>query len=288
MKSMTGFGRGSAEADGVRIQVEMGSVNRKNLDVQTSLPRGMAFLETTCQKMVGEHCLRGRVQIRVQVEALSSITSSIDRTRLRSALQELNAFASEEGLAPVASVESLLDVPGVWKEDEAEDVELIPPVLARALDLAVQEMVTMREQEGQHLQEALQQMLDQVSVLVQEAEGLAEQARQDTESRIKHAVEAVAEVGPEVEQRMLQEIALLLEKGDVQEEIDRLAGHVHHFAEKMKDEGSIGRGLDFLCQEMAREWHTLSVKTPHKGLNQVALRGKEEIERLREQVQNVE
>ena len=288
MRSMTGFGRGSAEAEGIRVQVEVGSVNRKNLDVQTSLPRGMAFLETVCQKVIAGHCLRGRIQLRVQVESSPTSTSTIDRARLREALQELNAFAAEEGLSPVASVESLLDVPGVWKEEEEGTVEGVAPVLAQALEQALGELVGMREEEGRHLQQALQQLLDQVDRLVLEATTLAQEAQAETEQRIRSAVEEVAEIGPEVEQRMLQEIAILLEKGDVQEEVDRLGGHVQHFREKMKDEGSIGRGLDFLCQELAREWHTLSVKTPHKGLNQVALRGKEEVERLREQVQNVE
>lgn len=288
MQSMTGFGRGTAESDGIRVQVEAGSVNRKTLDVQVSLPRGMGALETLCQKRVGELCRRGRIQLRVESETLSGEGLQLDRERAAQLLEELNRFAADQGLRPVESVERLVTLPGFWAERAALDTERITAPLTKALDQAMAELLQMRAEEGAHLQEVLTLEVEKLEALLQQAEPLAEEARHALETRVRAAVTDVAEAGPEVEQRLLQEIALLVEKADVQEEVDRLRGHLEHFRGKMQTEGPVGRALDFLCQELAREWHTLSVKTAHAELNHVALEGKEGVERLREQVQNVE
>lgn len=288
MKSMTGFGRGSSEQEGVRVQVEVGSVNRKTLDVQVTLPRGMAALESVCQRNVSKVCRRGRIQVRVQVTMPAVHGACLDRERTARILDELNRFAEEKGLKPVDQVESLLSVPGIWTEDIPMEAEQVIPILESALDASLSEMCAMREQEGRHLQEVLLSELEEVDALLHKAVPLAAEARAALEKRLRSAVQDVAEAGAEVEQRMLQEIALLAEKADVKEELDRLQAHVDQFRAKLTEEGSLGRGLDFLCQELSREWHTLSVKTPHPDLNQLALQGKEGVERLREQVQNVE
>jgi uncharacterized protein (TIGR00255 family) len=288
MRSMTGFGRGTAEKDGVRIQVEAGSVNRKSLDVHVSLPRGMAALETVCQKLVSNSCKRGRIQLRIQIESAASHGVHVDQKRAAALLQELNTFAQSHGLSSITDVDQMLTLPGFWSEEEDVQTEALIPLLKEALSSAICEMCEMREKEGKHLQDVLLMELEGLAALLETAGPLLQEARMSIETRLRKTVSDVAEAGPEVEQRLLQEIAMLAEKGDVQEEVDRLHGHVTHFREKMKDAPPVGRALDFLCQELAREWHTLSVKTPHAGLNHLALQGKETVERLREQVQNVE
>jgi len=288
MQSMTGFGRGGAEGEGVRVQVEAGSVNRKNLDVQVSLPRGMSALETICQKHVSSVCRRGRIQLRVELECLNGEEVQLDQPRASQLLDELNRFAAEKGLRKIEEVERLLVLPGLWKEVSIVDTEKVTSVLERAVSIAVQELNDMRSREGSHLAAVLLQEVEILEQLLEQAEPLLTEAKDALEKRFRSAVDLIGEAGPEVEQRVLQEMALLAEKADVQEEFERLRGHVEHFRDKVQAEGPVGRALDFLCQEMAREWHTLSVKTSHAGLNHLALQGKEGVERLREQVQNVE
>jgi uncharacterized protein (TIGR00255 family) len=288
MNSMTGFGSGTAEEGGVRVQVEVGSVNRKTLDVQVSLPRGLNALEPLCQKQTGRFCRRGRVHIKVEVQAANVGGVQVDRQEASRLLREINRFASGERLNGVTDVESLLRLPGFWSESTQMEVSGIRPLLEQALEKALQGNQQMRSDEGAHLFSVLEEQVSELENLLAEAEPLLKEARSELSERFRAAVEGVAAAGPDVEQRLLQEIALLTEKADVQEEFDRLIGHMGHFRTKMQEEGPVGRALDFLCQEMAREFHTLSVKTPHPGLNHLALQGKEGVERLREQVQNVE
>lgn len=288
MRSMTGFGRGVAEGDGFRVQVEAGSVNRKTLDVQVSLPRGVQALETVCQKLVGVLCKRGRVQLRIEVESTTADSLTLNKESATRLLDQLNHFAAEKNLKGVESVETLTNLPGFWAEASSVETERLQPILEKGMAMALGELQQMRTEEGSHLASVLVGELESIEGLLRDAEPLLNDARSLVEERMHSAVKKVGEAGEEVEQRLLQEIALLSEKADVQEELDRLKGHAEHFREKMQNDGPVGRALDFLCQEMAREFHTLSVKTPHADLNHLALQGKEGVERLREQVQNVE
>jgi len=291
MKSMTGFGQGQLSKEGLTIQVEISSVNRKNLDLHFSLPRGLASLEARCQKIISDSCARGRIQTRVILET-SEKTGKIrlNKERAKEWLCELNTFASEEGLQPVNSVVDVLRFPRVMEEvqeEELESVELWSDV-EKALKDALKELVEMRIAEGAHLYTALTELASELSGVVKKIKPLLPEARKAQEEKIKAVVSDWGTLSPEMQNRVYQEMALQAEKADVQEEIVRLEGHLKQMAEKVTQEEPVGRALDFLCQELARELNTLSVKVSSAEVNQLALAGKECVEKIREQVQNVE
>lgn len=292
MKSMTGFGQGQAVASGVSVQVEMSSVNRKNLDVHFSLPRGMSALESRCQKLISETCVRGRVQAKVLVESVGETETpvSLNETQAREWLTKLNAFAEAEGLSPVKNVMDVLRFPRVFTEAEADKDEQpdVWPTLETALRAALTELAEMRKVEGAHLQKVLLELCGELEALLEEILPLLPEARAELSERIKQAVTGLGDLSPEMQNRVLQEIALQAERSDVQEEVDRLAGHLQQMREKLGQTEPVGRALDFICQELARELNTLSVKASRSDINRLALAGKETVEKIREQVQNVE
>ncbi|MDF3128950.1 YicC family protein [Kiritimatiellaeota bacterium B1221] len=292
MRSMTGFGQGQAVASGISVQVEISSVNRKNLDVHFSLPRGMSALESRCQKLISETCVRGRVQAKVLIETVgeSEAPVTLNEDKAREWLKKLNTFAEAEGLVPVTNVMDVLRFPRVLSEAEStgEESPDIWPTLEEALRSALAELAEMRKVEGAHLQKVLFELCAELEALVEEVLPLLPEAREELSERIKQAVVGLGDLSPEMQNRVVQEIALQAERSDVQEEVDRLAGHLQQMRDKLGQTEAVGRALDFICQELARELNTLSVKASRADINRLALAGKETVEKIREQVQNVE
>ncbi|MGA0333735.1 MAG: YicC/YloC family endoribonuclease [Kiritimatiellia bacterium] len=291
MKSMTGFGQAQLNREGLTIQVEISSVNRKNLDLHFSLPRGLAALEARCQRLIASQCVRGRVQTRVLLESSAPAGKmTLNRERAGEWLAQLNRFAEEQGLEPLRSVAEVLRFPRVFEELETaeEDSGDVWPDLEKVLTQAVADLMTMRTAEGAHLKKVLSGLRQELSDLVKQIHPLLPEARQAQSAKIKEAVSGIGNLSAEMQNRLLQEIALQAEKSDVQEELDRLEGHLQQMAVKLDQSEPVGRALDFLCQEMSRELNTLSVKASSAEINRLALEGKECVEKIREQVQNVE
>lgn len=290
MNSMTGFGRGAAKEGGMSIDVEISSVNRKNLDVQISLPRGYAALEANCTREIAANLNRGRVQVRIFLAPnAESGTMRFDRATADRLLRDLNDFAGERNLRGVESVDTLLRISPLVREREPEaDAESLWPVLNAALQSALAELTRARSTEGAHLRKVLSTLLSDLRALMTELEPLLPKAREELAEKLRSGAADLVALSPEMEARMLQEIALYAEKTDVREEMDRLKGHLEQAEGKLDAREPVGRGLDFLCQEMAREWNTLSVKASNAEINRLALRGKEKVEMLREQAQNIE
>jgi len=290
MRSMTGFGQGQASVEGLTVQVEMSSVNRKNLDLHFSLPRGLSALEARCQKLVSDKCGRGRIQTRLLVESVeTSGVIKLNEERAKDWIKHLNTFAAAEGLTPITSVTEVMRCPQVFGEDKEElSIESIWPSVESALTVAVDGLLEMRELEGEHLKTVLADLLEEIGLLLKRLLPLLPEAREERSEKIRTSLNGLGDLSPEMQSRLLQEIALQAEKADVQEEVDRLAGHLQQMRDKIQKDESVGRALDFLCQEMARELNTLSVKASRSDINQLALDGKELVEKIREQVQNVE
>ncbi len=290
---MTGFGQGSVVSGaGVGIRVEIGSVNRRSFDAQISLPKGVGVLEGRCHTRLQERLHRGRVQVRVRIDAPGNVAgAAFDPVRAEGLLREVNLFAEERGLEPIRSVAELLGLVGSLRDPAAEeggDVEELWVLLREALDLALEELDTMRAKEGAHLRTVLGRLLSEVGEVLAGIEPLLPEARAEMEIRLRAAVASLGGAAADLEPRLLQEIALYAERADIREELDRIGGHLEQFRERLAQEGPLGRSLDFLCQELAREFNTLSVKASRSDINRLALAGKERVEMLREQVQNVE
>lgn len=292
MRSMTGFGRGEATAEnGVRYIAEAKSVNHRYADVVIKAPRALAAQELSWSQRVKAAVSRGRVDVVVRREAPGG-GHHVDRNLLRHLIEE-HATARLESWGRVAPepprIEHLFAVPGVVVAGEPEaDVEAESAAADEAIRRCVERLVEMRSAEGQRLSADLQGIVQRMAGLVGDAESLVDGARALILTRIRRRIAEVASDVSVDPARLAQEAAILAERADVSEELVRLRAHLDAITALFADAEPVGRRLDFLAQELHREATTLGNKSAETNLVRVALDLKAEIDRLKEQVMNVE
>jgi uncharacterized protein (TIGR00255 family) len=291
--SMTGFARVEGEADGVAWSWELKSVNGKSLDVRFRLPAGYDALELPLRALIGEHLKRGSVSVNLTVARTAAGTNlQINRAVLDQVLALARELGREIEAAP-PRVDGLLALRGVLESAE----EMPDPTLRErreALLLAgcrkvIDALAVMRRAEGARLGAVLAERLQEIADLVAAAEASAASQPDAIRARLKALLDALRDAVPSIsEERLAQEAALLVARGDIREELDRLAAHIAAARELLAEGGAIGRRLDFLCQEFNREANTLCSKSADVELTRIGLALKAGIEQLREQVQNFE
>jgi uncharacterized protein (TIGR00255 family) len=289
---MTGFGRASFEAAGATFAVEVRSVNQRNLDLTLRLPRTLGGLEPELRRAVGQRFARGKVELSVALAPGNAPRAEleVDRGLVQKYLALARELARESGVIDRVGVAELLAMPGVVRtvEAAAREEEAAAPLLeavARAADAAL----AMRSAEGAALARELGARLANVSALVAELGARAGEVQRAVRERMRLRAEQLrAETGLLDEARLYHEVALAAERLDVSEELARLASHVEQFVAALAAEEPVGRRLDFLAQELAREANTLGAKAGDAPLAQRVVDLKTEIDRIREQAQNVE
>ena len=289
---MTGFGRATFEASQVSFAVEVRCVNQRNLDLSVRLPRSLASLEPELRKLLAQRFARGKIDLGVTLAASSAPRTEIevDRALVLRYLALSRELSREAGVVDRIGVAELLAMPGVVRTVEAqareEDVagELIAAV-ARAADAAL----AMRSAEGAALERELRGRLANIGAFVAELGPRAGEVQRVVRERMRVRAEQLrAETGLLDEARLYHEVALAAEKLDVSEELVRLASHAEQMAAAFASDEPVGRRLDFLTQELAREANTLGAKAGDAPLAQRVVDLKTEIDRIREQVQNIE
>jgi uncharacterized protein (TIGR00255 family) len=289
---MTGFGRASFEAAGTTFAVELRSVNQRNLDLSVRLPRAFGGLEAELRKLLGQRFARGKLELSVALAAGSAPRSEleVDRPLVQRYLALARELSRESGVIDRVSVAELLGMPGVVRtvEAAAREEDVSAPLLA-AVGAAADAALAMREAEGAALARELAARLASVSALVSELGGRAGEVQRAVRERMRARAEQLrAETGLLDEARLYHEVALVAEKLDVAEELTRLASHVEQFQAALASAEPVGRRLDFLTQELSREANTLGAKAGDAPLAHRVVDLKTEIDRIREQVQNVE
>jgi uncharacterized protein (TIGR00255 family) len=288
---MTGFGRGEAERQGRSFTVEVHSVNHRFLEVRCRVPKQWMGLEFHVQRAVQARFARGHFEVTVQARDLESRgrTLRVDLPlarqyveALRRLKQELD-LAGEVSLALVAGQRDLIDVAEA-EESLEEAWDLLAPAVAMALDA----LAAMRVQEGDALVAAMQQHLQEVEDGLGRINARLPALVQAQRDRLRSRVAELMDGRPLDPMRLAQEVALLAERGDVAEECDRLASHLAQFRAALSENGPQGRRLEFLLQEIHREINTLGSKAADVALVQDVVAAKGALERLREQVQNLE
>jgi uncharacterized protein (TIGR00255 family) len=288
---MTGFGRGSTATDKWHASVEINSVNRKQAEVVVQMPRELAELETRIRKTVLGVVSRGRIQVSINLERGPAAPASIRvdealARAFRSAFADLTQAAGHEVL-PTAS--DYLRQPGILNTGSGEmDAEETWHAIQPALLEALAALATMRETEGSHLR---QDFLDRLGVLTSFARKIATEADgrpiRQRELLFKRLRDAELDLDPS-DERVLRELALFADRCDISEELTRLDSHFAKFREYLDAAEPPGRALDFLCQELFREFNTIGSKASDAGIAQTVVEAKTELEKIREQVQNVE
>lgn len=291
LKSMTGFGEGAASAGGIRVMVEVSSVNRKQLDVNLSLPRNLVALDAQVQLLVRQEFSRGRISGTVRVEAEKGLggTVTVDARLAAQYIEELRKIAKKLNLPDDLGAEALARLPGLVSiEQEKMDAGQVVGVLDEALTKALRGLAKMRATEGKALEKDIRARLGLLEGRVKEIKARSSSVVQVYREKL---FVRMAEAGLEdlaADERMIKEVALFADRCDISEELTRLKSHLRQARTLLRSTEPVGRTFDFLCQELFREINTVGSKANEVEMTRQVLDFKTELERIREQVQNVE
>ena len=292
MLSMTGFGKSEVTlANGYTLTAELSSVNRKQLEIRISMPPELAGLEISARKWISEEVTRGAVQLKVSCTqgGRSNGTHTVDTAFLSELVRAAAQVRAEAGLSPEVAVESLFSVPGVLVSHGIDsDSVVFQEAFERVVRGAMASYRFMRETEGNTLKAdfldriaVLENLLGQIEPMIR---FLDIHIRKRLEEKLKNANLPI----DTNDERLLKEVLFYADKADVTEEITRLNSHIRQFKNFLNDEKPVGRSLDFLLQEFFREITTLGNKAGASEVSPLVVAFKSELEKLREQIQNVE
>ena len=294
MKSMTGFGRGSAaSADGqTGFVVEISSINRKQLEIRVNLPRELSAFEPVVRSAIAGRVSRGSLAVRVVTEGENNALSvpKVNRAALCTLLEQFKQIQEKTGLPGQLEIQHLISIPGIIEESPVDaSLPWIEETLLKAVETALDSLIAMRSAEGKSIEEDFMCRLNRLEELVDRidpiAAGLPDVMRDRMYEKLKNA-----DFGIELDdERLLKELVIYSDKSDVTEELIRLRSHFAQFHEFIRtDHPQAGRSLDFLVQEIFREITTLGNKASCSEITPLVVAFKSELEKIREQVQNIE
>lgn len=290
MKSMTGFGRSEQSDSGVSVSVQVSSVNRKNQDIMCVLPKEFQHLERQVVEKAKKQIGRGRVQFSIELKDERNESAGLPSdAQIDAGIDRLKRITERHGGSSEISPQVVVDLAKLLESEASVlPAEIVERLLMKCSDTALDELVAMREREGTALEEDLRSrcitMKDTIETVRKMAPEMVSKHRENLYSRLEQA-------GLEIDiddERVLKEIALFADRCDVSEEITRLDSHLVQFADLLQKDEPVGRSIEFLIQEIAREINTIGSKSSSIDVSKCALSLKNELERIREQVANVE
>jgi len=295
--SMTGFARLQVRVnDQLNYTLSLKSVNHRFLDVQLRLPNGLDALEMELRRALKEHLVRGHVELMLSVDRGGQQVAGYNRDLVSGYLAAFNAAREDFGIQGQPDLNGILRLPGALQSDNRgtgdEDLAALAESVQQQIVPLLKELKTMRAREGESLEAILRASLDRLAEAVEGVAMLRPEVEQRYQERLTQRL--MAATGTEFNrQRLLEEVAVLVDRSDIAEELARMTTHIGHFRELLASSGEVGKKLDFLLQEMNREANTLLSKTGGVGgkgtrITELGLAMKAEIEKAREQIQNVE
>jgi uncharacterized protein (TIGR00255 family) len=290
MQSMTGYGRGVTSHDGVELVAEVSGVNRKQLDVAATLPRDLSALEPVVREMVGGRVMRGRVNVTVSITTKNSAAASaIDVPLAKAYFSAMKNLQRELRLAGEVTIDTVLRAPGVLRGAESSLSRRQSELMLReALEAALGKFILMREREGRHLATDVGRRLVILEKEVRKIRTLQPAAVVRYRTSLLKRIEAAGLGISATDERVVKEIALFAERADVSEELARIGSHLQQMKRALKSTEAVGRSMEFLVQELGREFNTLGAKSQDAEVSRSVLACKGELEKIREQVQNIE
>ena len=292
LKSMTGFGRGRVLRDGREITIELRSVNHKFLDLNFRMPRTLSFLEDVLRSEISKRLSRGHLDITVTYNNTrdDAKTVEIDMGVIDQYINACNKLVEKYDIRNDAGAINLLRLPeAVTVKENDDDNDALCEITREAANEALDTLISMREREGEHLKADINTKLDTLSSIRDDLEKRADGAMQEHKAKLEERIAQLMPQGVEVDaQRLATEIAILADKASVDEELVRIRTHIANMRNMLDADEPIGRKLDFLVQEMNREFNTTGSKSTDVDIAQRVIAGKAEIEKMREQIQNIE
>ncbi len=288
---MTGYGRGETDHNGVKVSVELNSVNRKQSDIVVNLPRDWAELEPRVRQAINESVSRGRTNVVISYHDGSGVTRklALDTELARSYHEAMRALQKELNAAGEITIGAILQAPGVLRvPEETLKAEEAWPAVERALRGALAELIKMREREGKHLAKDLIHRLKAMRKRLKEIRAL----HPDVVKKYRAALlDRIQKAGLPIagdDERLVKEVSFFADRSDVTEELTRVESHLAQFAHHLRRNEPVGRTLEFITQEIFRELNTLGAKANDAAISQHVVAGKAELEKIREQIQNLE
>ena len=291
MKSMTGYGRARMAIDGREISVEIRSVNHRYLDVNVKCPRAYSFLEKALKKAAGNQIARGKVDIFVQLASASAddVTVKVNVPLAQRYLSALRELSEATGLPNDISLLTLAKMPEVLTEEQAEpDTEKLTQDVLEVFQLAVDEFEIMRTREGEKLADDVHARGNTIIELLTQVESRAPERTAEYREKLEKRMNELLTDATVDTQRILTEAAVFADRTAIDEETVRLRSHLNQLEHMLNEHKPIGRKLDFLVQEMNRESNTIGSKANDITLSKLVVELKSEIEKIREQIQNIE
>lgn len=287
MYSMTGYGRAMRQLDGRELTVELKSVNHRFLDLNFRMPRSFLFLEEDARRLIGSRLSRGHVDVYFTYRNLrpDARTVRLDRTLLeayRAALDGVEGLRDDRSLMGIASFPDVLTA-----EEAPEDQDALRSLLSQTLSAALEELCEMRAREGEHLRNDLTRRADEIERITAGIEERYPATVEEYTVRLRRVIEELAGQNFD-ESRLLTEVAVMADRSAIAEETVRLRSHIAQLRECLSSEEPVGRRVDFIVQELNREVNTISSKSQDIPITNLVVEGKTAIEKLREQVQNIE
>jgi len=289
--SMTGFGRARIEEDGKEIAIEIKTLNHRYLDISIKTPRNLSFLEEEFRKIIQQNLTRGRVEVYVSSTApLSNFQKvEINKPLLSSYVASFHELENEYGFKNDVGISTLLGIPDLFVLSEPpQDEEALKVPYLRALQAALDDLKAMREKEGTKLKADLLERLDLITDITRKIEEKAPLVVEEYRKKLRTRLQELLQGTDLDEGRFNTEVAYFADRSNITEEIVRLYSHLEQFKESLNTGNSIGRKLDFLVQEMNREANTIGSKASDLSITNLIVEIKSEIEKIREQIQNIE
>lgn len=291
VRSMTGYGRSVINEQSTDIIVEVRTVNHRFLDVSAKIPRSLLYIEDQIKKTVQQSFSRGRVDVYVTIDGdgYTDRELVVDWDVLGQLVEKIHAAKREYNLSGTLDVNTIASQSSIFEIMEKEQgIGELDEHIIYALQEACNQALTMRNSEGEALRKDVENRLEFISDLLERLENHRYLVLEQSRKRILERIQEYFQEDTREDSRIYQEVALLAEKGDISEEITRLASHVKQFQIRLEGEEAIGRQLDFIVQEMHREANTIGSKSTDGSTGEWVVQLKSELEKIKEQVQNVE
>ena len=292
LKSMTAYANEEKIEGELSVGAEIRSYNSRFLDISLRLPSGFATLEEKVKSLIAAHLTRGRVELRIWIKDASekACVYEVDSVKANAYVSALRMLREGLNLPGEVTLDHLMSVPGiVQKVENSQAAESYWPLIADCLTQALTTLDQMRREEGRHIGEDFAQRLnymeEQVDRIEKTTQGMLDHYRDKLQARIEALTKGIVEIDP---MRIAQEAALMADRSDISEEIVRARSHIAQFKAGMQGQEPAGRTLNFLLQEFNREFNTMGSKVGQADLSHIVVGLKAEIEKLREQVQNIE
>jgi uncharacterized protein (TIGR00255 family) len=290
--SMTGYGTGSAQKDDTTVTVEIRTVNHRFLDLHIRLSREYLFLEGEIQQLIRSTLSRGRVDVNSSIQSIGNAACLINTNLVRNYLEAAGSLREQFNLQDSLDLKSLLGLPGVVQNRDTvlneDGTRVLSELMAKSVKTALEGVIQMRRQEGEALRADMLRNLAGISDRTRQIRDLSPVATSEYLRKLQDRIAQLLPQGGIDQQRLAQEAALLAEKCDISEEITRLESHIDQYRAHLETDKEAGKKLDFLLQEMQREANTILSKSGNLEITRHAIAVKADIEKLREQVQNVE